>query len=328
MADRYITLWDLAHGADIITTVIVTASVQHNMPIPGLPRFAGATALALMPIEAIFEGGPEKEARLKEVLAWRYPGAKTKNTYLPLNEPNGVFYLKPTFWNRSDDQALEAILRESLRDTVILPSAIDTTADTVVVSSAQSILMEQIHGSLTSGPEVFARTRTGAHISERERANFCLPFVVLEALKMLCEAQQRHGPQAVGGPFGLTPHQVQSAFEEHIINFPAIANTLKKEWLMRVHLEGPSMRFISEVSKEAVVWLYGKWKASPEGKRQVGLHGHEEKEKWVLKRRRELQDTKNWTIWLVDSQTRHKSPSERPMKAALQHEVPQHLRPV
>ncbi|GAA5904862.1 hypothetical protein JCM6882_003225 [Rhodosporidiobolus microsporus] len=363
--DRYITTDDLADGSGAVATVLAQAH-QAGMPVPPPPRFDGATAFALQmralvaqtgqsselkgvyeailakwplpaplfPVEGIWARAfVEDEGLLRDALAAFSPPPTEQERelvrnrgYHPVGPLNARFYLHMSALPRLDVIA-KAALRRSLLDALSVPTAF-TFLHSIHVSSFPSIFFRQLTICLISGVMIDSLAEQHLAVTEVERGDLCRPLLLLEKLKDVTEAHQQHSKGGERDPFGLTPRQIQETFAEQVPGYQKMVDHLKTAWLAPTRPQSHGMGFVSPAAKDAVSWLYVKWRGSPEGKSSVGLHESAEKERWLLKRQREVQDTKNWAIWLVDPETRNRHPSQRPMKAALQHEVPYHLRPL
>ncbi|GAA5823968.1 hypothetical protein JCM11251_003363 [Rhodosporidiobolus azoricus] len=213
----------------------------------------------------------------------------------PIGSPTQRFYVRPLFPMMHDAANVEAVLRQNLRDSVPLPSA--PAGEVAHVACAQAIFFRQLQEYLAAGEAVARLEDEGQRIPDAKWADMYRPLVYLEKLKELSE---RHQHQHGHDPFGLSPS--------------------RSEWLAH-RTEPATVKGTQEdacnVAKDAALWLYGKWKAGPEGKRAVGLHGHQEKGKWVEERARELQDTFDWVLGMLDNEHR-KLPFARPHMAAVQ----------
>ncbi|GAA5823995.1 hypothetical protein JCM11251_003373 [Rhodosporidiobolus azoricus] len=353
MSDRYISLWDLAHAADSLTTTLVTANVHHNHPIPPLPCYEGGAAIALhashlmhekreseailsgfslpaalMPVEAFWFCGERKERDLQSALESLYPPdgkdtVRCVSTYDPVEQS---FMILPRFyvarlWLEGYDARVKAVLREPHLDKVLLPTA-HTHADFTIITSGTATFFRLVQEHLD------ARGVFSPHdpSSDEELANFSRPLAFLEKLKELSEHHQKRTEH---GPLQLTPHNVQREFQG-IPSYPHVLAAVKKHWLIRHRLDPHSMEYVTPLAKEAALWLHRMWVASPEGKGETGLRDHKDKTAWMRKRGREIQDTLNWAVWLLDPSLHAdpKKPFIRPMKASLQQDLPRHLHPL
>ncbi|GAA5904886.1 hypothetical protein JCM6882_003233 [Rhodosporidiobolus microsporus] len=243
--------------------------------------------------------------------------------YTAIGLPNARFYIAM----KTLDATGRAILRKPLFDAFPLPT-VTNPRNLVYVSAFQSIFFRQLSICHSIGEKIDDYQRRDIRPSDCDWADLCRPLLLLEKLKDATEAHQHYSKGEEGDPFSLSPHLVQDAFARQVPGYPKMVDDLKTAWLAPTRPQSDPMRFVSPAAKDAVSWLYVRWRGSLDGKGGVGVDGLEEKKQWLLKRQREVQDTKNWAIWLVDPETRNRHPSQRPMKAALQHEVPYHLRPL
>ncbi|GAA5917257.1 hypothetical protein JCM6882_009261 [Rhodosporidiobolus microsporus] len=318
MSDRYIHVGDLAEGSKVLSRDIGLIHPQAPLPIydggAAIAIAAHATSTAhhsllerfslpahLMPIEAVWDGGDHVKREVDAFFANPVPLAQhdvssRREGLHPIGLPADRFYIKPLFPMMHDDEDVEAVLRHHLRDSTQLPLDLgrSKTAHVIVV---EAVFFRQLQEHLEAGAAVMKLEEEGRPVPQVRFASLYRPILFLEALKELAEPLTPHDRYT---PFLLTPARVQDALKGRIPSYSRVLRDLTAEWLPQRR----SANAVSAVAKEAVLWFYSVWKTSPEGKRSVGLHEHEHKAKWVEEREREVQDTFDWAIGLMDDDHR------------------------